>query len=321
MTIVAPPGTAKPEGLSNIGFTIAGKLKGHLWEQFDLPRAAWKGFLINLTNSGPILQPKQLTVIHDIAVFRTPENHSWKYNAAHKTLSFLLSKRSRLATVSEFSRSEITEMLNVPTKDTLLLPNGHEHLARIEPDDKVLRTLGLIGKPYFLFVGSPTRNKNILRAIEAFKNLNQGDAVSFVIVGAAKSGLFKGGIADLPAGVVMPGRLTDGEIASLYQHATALVFPSLYEGFGIPPLEAMLHGCPVIASSIKPVKEVCADAVTYIHPLEPNTITAAMQSLLTSPTLREELRAKGKKRYLNFSWATTATTLRDYLYKVIPHAA
>lgn len=113
----------------------------------------------------------------------------------------------------------------------------------------------------------------------------------------------------------MPGRLTDGEIVALYQHALALVFPSLYEGFGIPPLEAMVHGCPVLAADIPAVREVCGDAALYFNSHDTADCTRCLQSFLDDPAMGKSLRQKGAARYEEFSWRKSAEQVLERLSK------
>src|SRR5581483_8332013 len=134
-----------------------------------------------------------------------------------------------------FSRGELSETLNIPINDIVIAPNGADHLSKVDDDNSILKSLKLHRRRYFLFVGSPTPNKNLSTAVKAFRSLNRSDA-RLVLVGALAKGIFGGDGLLQGEGVVMAGRLSDGEIARLYQAATALVFPSLYEGFGIPPL-------------------------------------------------------------------------------------
>jgi glycosyltransferase involved in cell wall biosynthesis len=114
----------------------------------------------------------------------------------------------------------------------------------------------------------------------------------------------------------MPGRLTDGEIVALYRHALALVFPSLYEGFGIPPLEAMVHGCPVLAADIPAVHEVCGDAALYFNAHDVADCTHCLQEFLDDPAKAESLRQKGIARYSEFSWSKSAGQVLQRLTEI-----
>lgn len=307
-TLLTPKNAKALESLTRIKQQTIGTRQGHAWEQWDLYKATKKAPLLSLSNSGPVLHNNQLTVIHDAMVYRTPENFSFLYKTFHQTLGRLLSVRSKLATVSHFSAQELSTLLNVKLDEITVVYNGHEHILRHQPDTDILNKLKLTDRPFFYFVGSPTPNKNLLRAIEAFKKLNRKDTV-FVIVGAAKANVFNGGIDSQPENIILTGRLTDGEIVALYQNATALIFPSLYEGFGIPPLEAMVHGCPVLASTIPPIKEVCAGAVLYFNPLNTDDMASKMKDALDNKITREALITKGAARCKDFTWQKSAEIL------------
>jgi glycosyltransferase involved in cell wall biosynthesis len=310
--LLAPESASLDMSLSAIEQRQTGGLSGHLWEQTQLFTAARGGKLINLCNSGPVLHGKSLTVIHDAMIFRTPENFSRSYRAVHGTLGHLLSRRGRIATVSEFSKRELTQMIGA--KNVSVIPNSCEHLASIVTDETVLQRLALIPGRYLLFVGSPTPNKNIQRAIEAIGIM--GDtAPDFAVVGAAASSVFKANVPDSKNTqrdhVKFTGRLSDEEIAALYSHAAALLFPSLYEGFGIPPLEAMLLGCPVLSSNIEPALEVCGDAALYFDPNDAHDIVRSITHLTGNPGLRAEMIARGHARAAAFSWDQSALALVD----------
>lgn len=312
--LLAPEGAVFDMELSTIKQRHTGNLSGHLWEQIQLFSASRRGKLINLCNSGPVLHGGSLTVIHDAMIFRTPENFSRAYRAAHGTLGHVLSRRSRIATVSEFSKRELGKTIGA--KNVVVIPNSCEHLATISSDETVLNRLALTAGRYLLFVGSPTPNKNIQRAIEAI-GIMGNKAPDFVVVGAAASSVFKSEVPGTgeeparPAGVKFTGRLTDEEIVALYSQAAALVFPSLYEGFGIPPLEAMLLGCPVLSSRIEPAKEVCGDAALYFDPLDARDIVRSIDRLTQNPELRVEMIARGHARASAFSWDRSADALLD----------
>jgi glycosyltransferase involved in cell wall biosynthesis len=317
--ILAPLGMHAPEGLLRIGFETCGSFHGHIWEQWDLFRAAKGGLLLNLCNSGPIFHTRQLTIIHDATVFRKPENYSFIYRMLHQSLGRILALRSKIGTVSAFSREELADVLSIPKQDICVLPNGYEHILRYSSDVTVLNRLGVKKDSYFLFVGSPAPNKNLARAIEAFVCLNKSE-LSFVIVGVAQANMY--GAANLAKhpNVIIPGRLSDNEIVALYGNAISLVFPSLYEGFGIPPLEAMALGCPAIVSRIPPLEEVCADAALYCNPMDPNDIAEKMGQLLISNGTRENLILKGTSLYPYFSWNKSAADLLDWIATFLPRS-
>jgi glycosyltransferase involved in cell wall biosynthesis len=305
--LLAPKAAALDLKLFSIVQRHVGHLSGHPWEQTELFAASRNGRLINLCNSGPVLHGKSLTVIHDAMIFRTPENFSPSYRLVHSTLGRVLARRGHIATVSEFSKRELAETIGA--KNVSVIPNSCEHMASIVPDEAVLQRLDLVAKGYVLFVGSPTPNKNILRAIEAIKLLGE-KAPKFVVVGAAASAVFKADDVTPQNGrVVFTGRLSDEEIVALYANAEALLFPSLYEGFGIPPLEAMFLGCPVLSSHIEPAREVCGDAALYFDPLDPADMARCIEHLAANPDLETEMIARGHARASEFSWDRSADAL------------
>jgi glycosyltransferase involved in cell wall biosynthesis len=308
----APPGIA----LKRIAVKVIGRGRpGHFWDQFVLPRVARQGVVVNLTNGAPLLHPRCLVVIHDAAVFRTPENFAPVYVLLHRALGRLLSLKSSVGTVSEFSRSELAQILRIDRSRIFVVPNSCEHLGRVPPDDTVLGRLGLERNRYFLFVGKPSPNKNLTAAIAAFARLGV-PGYRFVIVGMADPAIFRAGFDAIAPDILVAGHLSDPELVGLLQGATALLFPSLYEGFGIPPLEGMVTGCPVVASRIPAVLEVCGDAALYFDPKDVELITRKMRAIAMNPALRAMLIEKGKERASRFSWQFSARCLLDAIATV-----
>ena len=312
--LLTPEGATERLPLRAITQRATGRSSGHVWEQTSLYQAARNGRLVNLGNSGPILHSRAVTVVHDAMIFRTPENFSRKYRMVHGLLGRLLARRGKIATVSEFSKRELESAFG--TKDVAVVSNSCEHMAAVVKDETVVSRLGLDGEPYLLFVGSRTPNKNLRRAMEAILMMGPA-APKFVIAGAAASSVFQsyetsetGAKSDTDK-VVFTGRLSDEEIAGLYAGATALLFPSLYEGFGIPPLEAMLLGCPVLASDIPPTREVCGDAALFFDPYRPDDMVRAINEVLHRPEHRATMIERGHQRAQAFSWDRSAGRLLD----------
>ncbi|TQX85337.1 MULTISPECIES: glycosyltransferase family 1 protein [unclassified Rhizobium] len=306
--ILTPEQPDGSRGFRNIEIRQTGTRKGHLWEQLDLFRASRTGILINLCNSGPVMHSRQLTVLHDALVYRLPEGFSRSYRTLHQALGRILARRSNLATVSEFSKSELISVLGRSAAGMAVIPNAVDHFQRIEADNSVLDTLDLHNRPYLLFVGSPAPNKNLIRAINAFRQITRKDAC-FVIVGSAAKAFSEGLGVDMPANLIRTGRLSDEHVKALYTQAAALVFPSTYEGFGIPPLEAMSVGCTVIASDIPVMREVCGDAALYFNPFDVDAIAEKMNVVLSSEADIAPLRRAAEGRIAAFSWQKSALEL------------
>lgn len=310
--LLVPPDAHDTMTFDKIKLRTTGRLSGHAWDQIDLARAAAKGRLISLANSGPVLHRDHIVVIHDAQVFRRPDFFGWRYLAAHRTMGRLLSRQATIATVSDFSRRELAAVLDLPASTIPVFPNSAEHFAATAPDFGILNRLGLSAERYFLFVGSRTKNKNLSIAIRATQMLDRPD-IPLVIVGGGNSKVFQENSTESNDGLVMAGRLTDNEIAALYARALAFVFPSLYEGFGVPPLEAMLFGCPVIASTAEAVRETCGDAAAYFDASDANALRARMLERLAEGGVSDAERKKQQDRIAMFSWRNSASALLEFL--------
>jgi glycosyltransferase involved in cell wall biosynthesis len=246
--------------------------------------------------------------LHDALVYRFPEGFSRSYRMLHRTLGRILARRSHLATVSNFSKSELTAVLGPKVADMAVIPNALDHFDAIVADDTVLDTYDLRGRAYLLFVGSPAPNKNLVRTLAAFRQVTRTDS-RFVVVGSAAKSFSEGMGSEMPANLVRTGRLSDEHVKALYSHAAALVFPSIYEGFGIPPLEAMSVGCPVIAADIPVLREVCADAALYFDPYDPAAIAQKMNAILNGEADIDALKQAGAVRIGAFSWSKSGAEL------------
>lgn len=289
----------------------------HWWDQVLCQHCPSGALMVHLANGGPVLRGRSLSVLHDAAVYRTPGNFSRAYGLFHRALGRLLALRARICTVSAFSRDELCQVLGLAAAQVTVLPNACEHLASVVPDAGVVARLGLQPGRFFLAIGSPAPNKNLQRAIAGFAQITSADE-RFVIVGSLDRAVFGPGLEGLPPGVLAPGRLSDAEIAGLLLQARALVFPSLYEGFGIPPLEAMSCGCPVLAADIPVVREVCGRAALLFDPLRPAAIADAMQQAIDRPALMLDLRQRGHAQAARYAWRHSAQLLLGVLGEVLP---
>ena len=307
--LLTPPGADNLNLLNIPTRTIAGA-GGHLWEQTALAWAARHGRLLSLGGSGPVLHPRQVVVVHDAAVFRYPEHFRRGYAAFHRTLGRRLARQARLATVSEFSRRELAAVLNLSPSDITVAPNSADHLGAVTPDPAVIDSLDLTGRPYFVALGNLTPNKNLSVTIRALARLAD-PTIRLVLIGARPSTIFDQPAIQTDPRLIFAGRRSDAEVAALLDGARGLIFPSLYEGFGIPPLEAFVHGCPVIASDIAATREVCADAALYFAPHDDATLADHMTRLLTEtdPVRRDA----GLRRAALYSWSRSAEILDDLL--------
>lgn len=306
--LVTPHSSPSNLKLRNIELRPVRWGKGHFWDQLVFPLVARTGIAVSLANNGAVLHRRSLTVIHDAMVFRTPDNFSAAYGVFHRALGRLLATRSRIGTVSKFSQCELAEVLGLKCTDIFLVPNGHDHLVRVTPDKTILSRLDVGPKGYFLFVGSLSPNKNLRRLIQAFSSI-EAAGYRLVVVGASETSVFRIGSYKPSTKVTFASQLSDEEIAALYTNAAALIFPSLYEGFGIPPLEAMARGCPVLASDIPPVREVCGDTAVYFNPIDVTSITQALRLVVNGSVRFPSVKDNSTNGYAQYRWAHSARRL------------
>jgi len=181
-----------------------------------------------------------------------------------------------------------------------VIHHGHEHLLDVDPDISVLSRNHLGEKPFFLTVGSNSIHKNlnvILDALKHFKN----DEFNLVIAGGNFKRVFQETNIEVPSNVIQLGYVTDNELRSLYENALAFIFPSKYEGFGLPVLEALSFGCPVICSNAASLTEVGGDAVTYFDPNDARKLEMEMEKILRRTLTGEELNLM-KVHLSKFTW-------------------
>lgn len=299
-----------PSGLKILRIKQAGRLKGHLWEQVDLPRVARDAVLISLTNSAPLLHPRQLVTIHDAAIMEYPDDFKWSYRAWYRGLySALRRTPARFISVSSFAASEVARHFGVASDRISVVPNAAEHFIGLVPDRSVLDCLRLPEHGYVLAVGGRSRRKNLSVIERAIEKLDRRPLL--VVAAGGMSRAFATSNAAPVSNCVFLDHVSDAAIKALYQGALCLVFASRYEGFGLPPLEAMVCGCPVIASHAASMPEICGEAALYCDPERPETVAASIERVMTDSTLRLKLIASGTERARLFSWERSASQLLE----------
>lgn len=287
--------------------TVAGG-RGQLWEQVSLPLAARGTLLLNLCNAGPLLYANQVTVMHDAAPKRVPQAYTRAFRAWYGLMEPWLGRIARrVLTVSEFARGELRQAYRIPARKIGVLPMSGDHMLRMGETADVLRKFDLGERPYVLAVSSASHHKNFRLIVEAVQRLGTAD-YDVVIVGGA-SQVFQAVRQTVPAFVKRVGYVDDSDLKALFRHAACFVFPSLYEGFGLPPVEAMTLGCPVIASNLPSVRESCGGAALYFQPTNAHEFSELLTRVMRDGTLREQLRARGYTQVARNSWRLTASQL------------
>lgn len=304
--IVLPADSDPPGPWHHIKDLRAGRLSGHRWEQFELPRLTRDGVLLGLGNVGPLTHPRQAVVMHDAAVYALPEAFTWPFRTAYRVLLPLLARKAaRLITISKFSQSELARYLKVDPKRFTVIAEGADHILRAESDAAILAAHGLQPRRYVLCVGSATPNKNFAAVAAAFSLLDRSD-LTLAIAGGADSRIFADGTLLPSSRIARLGYVTDGALRALYENALCFVFPSRYEGFGLPPLEAMNCGCPVVASTAAAVREVCGQAALFADPDDHTAMAGHIARLADDADLWIRMATLGRQRVEPYTWAHSA---------------
>lgn len=254
----------------NIEIIRTGRLKREAWEQFCL--GPWlrrhKMKCINLTTTFPLLHA-DVVCLHDASIFEIGRMfmHSAYgfFGTIWKRLLYLIAAKTanHILTVSEYSKTKLNEILCIPEEKISVVYNAWQHFNRVEADDSILEKEGLSDKGYFFSLSSLSPQKNFIWIKEVSK---RNPNLLFVVTGKAE-GFTNLGADDLKTdNLLFTGYLSDGEIKALMGHCRAFIHPAIYEGFGIPPLEALSCGAELIVSTATCLPEIYAKAAHYIDP-------------------------------------------------------
>lgn len=294
-------------------------------EQFELPLKSVKADIFWAPHYNvpflPVKSKKRVVTIHDVYHLAFAES----LNVKQRLYSRFMIKRAvslsdRIVTDSEFSKSEIIKYTGIDDKKLEVISCGVDvDRYRIFEDKELflqVKKRYALPEQFILFVGNVKPHKNLKMLLRAFQNYyhHEGKKHFLVIVGK-KEGFITGdneihkilkSDGDVEEKVVFTGYVRDEDLPVIYNIASVFVFPSLYEGFGLPPLEAMACGCPVIVSNAASLPEACGDAACYINPNDAREIAQRIGELLSDNCLRQELIEKGLQRVKLFSWEKAA---------------
>ncbi|MDQ3212185.1 MAG: glycosyltransferase family 4 protein [Acidobacteriota bacterium] len=276
----------------------------------------------------PLTPCRSIVTIHDCIHLRFPQYlpNRLAYAYARSSLWVATHRSNRVLTVSEASKRDILRYFRVPESKINVIPNAiDERFGEVPSADEVLRVRERyqLNDPFVLYAGNIKPHKNLERLIEAFHTLRRGglDTVKLLIIGdeISKYAALRRAVHKykLHKHVRFFGFVPDKTLAVLYRLASVFVFPSLYEGFGLPPLEAMASGTPVITSNVSSLPEVVGDAALLIDPYEADAIAQAMRRVLTDAALREDLRQRGLQRVKEFSWERSVRRVHAIYQEVI----
>jgi glycosyltransferase involved in cell wall biosynthesis len=247
--------------------------------------------------------------IHDLSHFYCPENSSPMIRLYYATIVKRACRNAaKIVTVSEFTREQIIQWARVAREKVLNVGCGVDAAYSPGPETYGLRF------PYLLCVSNRKKHKNEFRLVEAFARASLDASMHLVFTGNSETSLVQR-VKELKLSerIVFLGLVSEAKLPSLYRGATAFVFPSLYEGFALPVLEAMASGTPVVTSNVTAMPETAGDAALLVDPTSVEGIAHAINQIVDNEDLREQLRTKGLRRAALYPWSETCAKLAEVL--------
>jgi glycosyltransferase involved in cell wall biosynthesis len=281
--------------------TPRGAMRANTWEQRVLGHA--EADVVHGTHMAVPLWSRapRVATVHDLTFYRLSRRYSWRRRWYYRALARLAARADRIIVPSRAVAGDVIRHLGYPPERMRVIPEAPRNLTprRVGPNQE-----------YLLCVGTAEPGKRAVDAVRALAVLPEGRRPVLVLAGnegrlseALRGECARLGVADR---VIFPGYVEDGALATLMAGAAALVYPSLYEGFGLPPLEAMALGTPVIASSAPAMTEVLGDAAPLVPVRDPVAIAHEVMRILEDGPWRDELVARGRAKAAEYSWERTA---------------
>lgn len=317
IVFLCPPGIIHKDLAKIFNPKVIGVNRGTLWEQMDLPLFLWLNkspLLVSLGNVAPMLYKNVILCHHDISYIRYPESISKKAGLWYKTISPFIIKRCRaLITVSEFSKKDISKYYNLTTRNVEVVYNSSSHTCRTEKKESKKNHSEEKKEKYFLMVSSINSHKNIDFVLQSFADPRL-KSYKLKIVGGGESFFRSNGYLNYEnSNIEFLGRVSDEVLFQLYSNARCFIFPSFYEGFGIPPLEAQSLGCPVISSCVTSMPEVLGNSAMFFSPYNKEEFCEKILQLDTDEYLINKFVRLGYENVKRFSWEKSAQKLNDII--------
>jgi glycosyltransferase involved in cell wall biosynthesis len=292
---------------------VLGPLNGIPWEQMTLPLRKGRRIVLSLCNVGPALNRDAITMIHDAQVHLSPASYGRLFRLWYHVIQPLFARRHRLIlTVSEFSRREIAKARLCRIEKIAVVYNGVDHMLRETSARSTVERLGLDRRGYVLGLSTTQTHKNIPVLLAAFADPALAPLKLVLFGGTTRADFVTAGY-EVPENVVFAGRVTDAELRGLMEDALCLAFPSTTEGFGLPPLEAMILGCPAVVAPCGALPEVCGDAALMASPDRPEEWVNVLAALKSDESLWSLMSVAGRARASQFTWRASALTLAALL--------
>ncbi len=293
--------------------------RGYAWEQAILPHAACGG-LISFANLGPLAHPRQIVCLHDTNVFLAPESYARSFRLAYRAMFPALARRAvSVTTVSGFSAAMLARFGITGQRPAQVIHNGHEHALRWCAAASRFSAPDAFTRPFVFALGSRARHKRLDLLLDLAPAL---DALGLdLVVSGGTASIFATRGLERRGNIIPLGFVSDDDLAALFARAMCFAFPSRTEGFGIPLLEAMVHGAPIVSADGASMPEVCGEAALYAPTDDPAAWLRQIARLAADDALRDALRARGRVRYPLFSWDTGAAAYLDLALALSPRMA
>lgn len=310
LEILLPSAGELSDAFKNIDVRRVGHLSGHLWEQIELPAHA-RGHILSLCNTGPVVRRDQIVCIHDLNTRTYPSSYSRSFRLLYRGLLPVIGRAARsIVTVSQYSAKQLAQHRICPHNKITIIPNGHEHAARWAPTHSPITQTNASLETVVL-MGSTIPHKNA-RLLLGMADRLADAGLKLAVVGNPDASVFNGCEVNVNASnVIWLGRISDNELAALLRDCLCLAFPSFEEGFGLPLLEAMAVGSPIVASDRASIPEICGDAAIYASPECADQWLDRFVQLRRLPELRIRLIERGRRRLNHYRWVRSA---EQYLF-------
>ncbi|MFC0205265.1 glycosyltransferase family 4 protein [Novosphingobium soli] len=315
VTLLLPDVDGAAPDLRNVRVEALGHAPTQMWEQARLPGLAQDGLLVNLGNLAPLRHRRKVTLLHDAQFLFPDSSYPRRQRLGYRLLVPHIARTSAaVLTVSHYARRTLEIMGIAPAARTGVLYNGADHILDTPADESTLDRLALSPRGYALMFGSGKAYKNNAVVFAAWSHA-AAPRLPLVVVGATRSELAAQGLHP-PPGTVFAGACDDAALRALYAHARCLLCPSRTEGFGLPPLEAMLCGTPAVVAPAGALPEVCRDAVLYADVDDPASWAQAVAALDPASALHACKVAQGRERARAFTWERAGRDLFETLNRL-----
>lgn len=316
--LVVPRPLSEPLSLDAISVRVVPEFNRprlpQFWVQAQLP---WHvpGGLLSFCNLAPVVLRRQIACIHDMHTRLMPSSYARGFRWAHRLILPALGRRAaRITTVSQLSRSHLVDFGIAPQQNIVVTYNGSDHAKRWDAARSSLVVDR--GRPYVLCLGRRDQEYKNMGLLARLAPLLDGMGLDLWMPGDVDETTVLRYVPEMPGNIILPGRIGDDDFKKALEGALCFLFPSRIEGFGLPAVEAMASGCPVVASTSPCLPEICGDSALYADPDDVQSWAEAIRLLMLAPDLRQRLVTKGHARASSYSWRWIAWKYLELMVQV-----